>query len=644
MSTRPETATGRSTLRTATARTVVGVLLAGTAVAVAGPAGAATPGGRPMSTTSIAVPAASAPLAAASADGIRSSRDAVRSTGALDVDPFSMVAVTWSAGTAADLAVEVRTRTDGTWSGWTELAVPLVDEAPDPGTAEARAQAQVVGTAPLWVGEGADGVDVRVAGASAASAQGLDVDLVDPGTEPTPAATPLAAAAAAGAPAVITRKAWGADESLRCSNPGDAGTLKAAVVHHTAGSNSYTRSQSAAVVRGIYAYHTQTLGWCDVGYNFLVDKYGQVFEGRAGGMERSVLGAHAGGFNRSTFGVSMMGNYDVVAPPDVAVDAMAAVIAWKFRLAGIDPRGRTTLTSAGGSSTKYKAGTPVTVDTVTSHGIVSGGWTACPGRYLAARLGTLRDLVAAKVAAGSGTSPAVRPSFREATWMLRDKGGAGTPSRRFGYGSTADVVLSCDWNGTGRDGIAVFDPRTATWYLRDSATSGTARSFQFGGPGWTPVCGDWDGDGDENIGVVDPKSSTWHLRRWNDAGAATSVFQFGFGGAGSVPVVGDWDGDRKAGIGVYERRTGTWYLRATASPGRAAAVTQYGWAGAVPVVGDWDGDGRDSLGVHADGRWLLRDATSPGRAFRDFWYGGQGLRPVVGAWGGARADGTGVVG
>ena len=71
-----------------------------------------------------------------------------------------------------------------------------------------------------------------------------------------------------------------------------------AVVHHTAGSNSYTAAQSAAIVRAIELYHVKGNGWNDIGYNFLVDKYGQVFEGRIGGIERNVVGAHAEGFNR----------------------------------------------------------------------------------------------------------------------------------------------------------------------------------------------------------------------------------------------------------------------------------------------------------------------------------------------------------
>ena len=82
-----------------------------------------------------------------------------------------------------------------------------------------------------------------------------------------------------------------------------------AVVHHTAGSNNYTRGESAAIVRGIEIYHVKGNGWNDIGYNFLVDKYGQVFEGRYGGVDKAVIGAHAEGFNTGSVGVAVLGSY-----------------------------------------------------------------------------------------------------------------------------------------------------------------------------------------------------------------------------------------------------------------------------------------------------------------------------------------------
>jgi hypothetical protein len=144
-------------------------------------------------------------------------------------------------------------------------------------------------------------------------------------------------------------------------------------------------------MRSIYAYHTVTRGWGDIGYNVIVDRFGRMFEGRYGGLASTVIGAHAGGFNTYTFGVSMLGNYDTVAVPQATVNAVSEIIAWKFGLYGIDPNGSTTLVSGGGGTAKYAAGTPVGLPTIFGHRDV--GSTACPGDYGYARLGEIRQRV-----------------------------------------------------------------------------------------------------------------------------------------------------------------------------------------------------------------------------------------------------------
>ena len=110
-----------------------------------------------------------------------------------------------------------------------------------------------------------------------------------------------------------------------------------AFVHHTAGSNSYTRAQSAAIVRGIELYHVKGNGWNDIGYNFLVDKYGQMFEGRYGGMTRPVVGAHSMGFNSGSFGVAVIGDYGSTSITPAARAALVSLLAWRLDLAHVDP-------------------------------------------------------------------------------------------------------------------------------------------------------------------------------------------------------------------------------------------------------------------------------------------------------------------
>ncbi|EUA68293.1 N-acetylmuramoyl-L-alanine amidase family protein [Mycobacterium xenopi 4042] len=147
----------------------------------------------------------------------------------------------------------------------------------------------------------------------------------------------------------------GADESIRCGNTMYDNGIHAAIVHHTAGSNDYAPEDSAEIVRAIYAYHTQTLGWCDIAYNALVDKYGQVFEGRAGGITKAVEGSHTGGFNRGTWGVAMIGDFNDVPPTSIQLRTVGRLIGWRLGLDRVNPKGAATLASAGGPFTRFRA-------------------------------------------------------------------------------------------------------------------------------------------------------------------------------------------------------------------------------------------------------------------------------------------------
>jgi uncharacterized protein with LGFP repeats len=177
------------------------------------------------------------------------------------------------------------------------------------------------------------------------------------------------------------------------------------VLHTTATSNDYTAEQAPAVMRSMYAYHVKSLKWCDIGYNFLVDKFGTLFEGRAGSASRHVIGSHTGGFNTGTVGVSMIGNHDLVAPTSAQLRTVERVLAWKLGGAGLDPRGTTTYTSGGGSATKYAAGTVVTKPVISGHRDYSP--KSCPGNLAYPLLGELRAATAAVIAA-SPPSPALR--------------------------------------------------------------------------------------------------------------------------------------------------------------------------------------------------------------------------------------------
>ncbi len=328
-------------------------------------------------------------------------------TGRVQTGSFSAVGVTWRLDRAVDdISVQVRTRAAGRWTDWTEVEVQA-SEAVDADGAEGSSAAGVrAGSDPLFVGP-SDAVQVRV-DAGPVKPRDLQLQLVDPGRSPADASVgetgvPRSTAGAAEPmPAYVPRAQWGADERLRTCTPSYSSTIRGGILHTTATGNDYTQAQSAAVMRSMYAYHTKSLRWCDIGYNFLVDKFGTLYEGRWGGVDRPVIGAHTGGFNTDTFGVSMIGNHDLVAPTGALLETVRKVFAWKLGLYGLDPTGTTTYTSAGGSSTFHKKGALVTVGVISGHRDYSS--KSCPGNFAYPMLPALRAAVAERIRASLGTS------------------------------------------------------------------------------------------------------------------------------------------------------------------------------------------------------------------------------------------------
>jgi N-acetylmuramoyl-L-alanine amidase len=191
-------------------------------------------------------------------------------------------------------------------------------------------------------------------------------------------------------PRIITRQGWGADESLREKAFVYTTSVKAAFVHHSATGNNYTCAQAPSVLRSIYRYHVVSSGWRDFGYNFAVDKCGNIYEGRAGGVAKAVLGAHTLGFNTDSVGIAVLGTYSLSTPPAAAVTAVARLTAWKLGLYGRDPRGKVVLTSGG--SGKYAEGVRVNFNVISGHR--DGFFTECPGALLYSRLGRARSAAA----------------------------------------------------------------------------------------------------------------------------------------------------------------------------------------------------------------------------------------------------------
>ncbi|MFF3843574.1 peptidoglycan recognition protein [Streptomyces sp. NPDC001930] len=187
-------------------------------------------------------------------------------------------------------------------------------------------------------------------------------------------------------PKIITRKGWGADERIREKGFVYTKTIKAAFVHHSATGNNYTCAQAPSVLRSIYRYHVQSSGWRDFGYNFAVDKCGNIYEGRAGGVAKPVLGAHTLGFNTNSMGIAVLGTFTKTTPPAAVVTAVARLTAWKLGLHGVNPKGSAYLVSGGGNL--YKKGSTVKFNSIAGHR--DGFATECPGARLYGKLGTTR--------------------------------------------------------------------------------------------------------------------------------------------------------------------------------------------------------------------------------------------------------------
>jgi hypothetical protein len=192
-----------------------------------------------------------------------------------------------------------------------------------------------------------------------------------------------------GQPPVITRAQWGAKEKMRRCGPNYASEVKMAYVHHTVNSNAYSRSRADDLIRGIYAYHVQSRKFCDIAYNFLIDRFGRIYEGRFGGMDQPVIGGHAMGFNTSSTGVAALGDFTKKKPPKKVIKAYRKLLAWRLDVAHVRPTGTARMTSAGGSNTKYKKNQTVTLPAVSGHR--DTGYTSCPGARLYKKLKAIRN-------------------------------------------------------------------------------------------------------------------------------------------------------------------------------------------------------------------------------------------------------------
>ncbi len=508
------------------------------------------------------------------------------------------VGATWAPGrTIAETAIslQVRSRQAGRWSGWESLEYHN-DHAPDVATAAARP-----GTEPTVVGV-VQRVQLRVYTESGRAPRGLRFALVNPGTghvtkvaaaslhvprQPQQGVALRAYAAAASMPIapkpnIMTRAQWGADESLRDGSP-RYGTIEAAFVHHTVNANDYTREQVPALLRSIYAYHVRSRGWSDIGYNFLVDRFGQIWEGRYGGIDKPVTGAHTLGYNEVAFAMSAIGNYDIAEPPEAIINAYAALFAWKLSMYNIPADAMHIWVKD-----RY-------LNAINGHR--DTGSTACPGRYLYARI---PDIRAKAAAIQRGQKPSPTPTPTPTSTPITPVPESQLPKRLSLIGSAwPDLVVH--EKATGRvllrptGGQVGFEPSVP-------ATAGVAAGDQ------VLAMGDLNKDGRVDALAYRRSTGTARVLSGSPTGYLLSKTALTLRGFSMLAPVGDFTGDGLPDmVATTTTSRSLWLVPGRGAAGFAAPVRLVStWSGYTSIVGagDLNGDGRRDLVARAkDGRW-----------------------------------------
>jgi hypothetical protein len=349
---------------------------------------------------------------------------------------FNLVGLHWRGTATPDVELRVR-RSNGRWGHWQHLGV------------HGRG-----GSDPAWVGRARTvqyRLDRRV--------PGLRLHFVAVGRRATKV---RAAQVTQDTPfAYVSREDWGASSCVPREAP-SYGTVRAVQVHHTVSLNDYTPEEAPQIVLAICRYHRNSNGWNDIGYNALVDKYGTLYEGRAGGLDQAVVGAHAQGFNSQTAGIANIGDHSSVRASPESLSATATYIRWKLGVHGQPLSGPVTLTSAGGSESRYAAGAKVTLERVSGHR--DTGRTACPGDALYDQLDEIRGLVE------SGTPFATFSSHLSAA--LTDQ--------RVDYGTIVPVsgaLAGPDGNPLAGQSVEVQVNSDGAWRTARRATTGADGGF-----------------------------------------------------------------------------------------------------------------------------------------------------------------------
>ena len=555
-------------------------------------------------------------------------------TGVQDIPgDLVVVGVTWpkNAVSAGD-QFQIRTLAGSTWSQWQTLDAEQGD-GPDP----AEGATATAGTSP-YVVTGASKFEVRSLTTDAAAPTAAMVQVVDPGTSSADdvQSAPGGAEAAVAKPTIYTRAQWGADESLRRAAP-SYGQVQFGFVHHTVSSNSYSSGQVPAMIRGIYAYHVKAEGWSDIGYNFLIDRFGRTWEGRYGGMDKAVIGAQTLNYNSWSMGVSAIGNFDVAGVPQAMTNAFKRIFAWKLNLSGLPATGTVF------ANDKY-------FQRVSGHR--DGFQTACPGRYLYAKLAEIRAGAAAIIGAqprstinrdidrnGAADTLSYVPSA-DGTSIVGPVSVLANASRNpvsggvsigTGWNTLRNVTLSPDLNGDGKADIIAQDPVGNRLRLYLGNGKGGFGGVSFRGTGWNAMtrliaAGDRNGDGHNDLLATNTAGDLIYYQGdgagWFGSGR---VLARGWTSYGSITSAGDLNRDHHPDLLVTRKSDGAQLMYAGKTDGSLSAgvVWGTGWGQFSSVSGgsDLDGDRYPDVYARRDGGMSTYSTDASGHFTRYIRWG-----------------------
>jgi hypothetical protein len=368
---------------------------------------------------------------------------------------FDLVGMRWRGRLEPTISLRARLA-GGRWTKWTRVPSDPED-APD-----RRMRGGF--SAPVWTGD-ADRVQYKLS----RRVPGLRLHFVD---VPSPERRALARSArrnqttggAGQPPAIQPRAAWGAEDCVPRSGP-SYGDVQVAFVHHTVSANDYTAAEVPSIILSICRYHRNSNGWNDIGYNFLVDKFGTIWEGRAGGIDQPVIGAQAQGYNSHSTGIADIGTHSDVAASSAELDAFARLIRWKLPLHGAPTQGSVTLTSGGGSLNRFRSGTPVTLDRISGHR--DGDNTSCPGNAMYAQLPDLRARV-------GSVQPTVPSQSRTRLDVSLTPGAVVYPQQA----TVSGVLRQINGKPVPNAALAVQALGTSGWRTTWSATTGSDGGFR----------------------------------------------------------------------------------------------------------------------------------------------------------------------